>query len=313
MAGAVGYLRSEMSDAAPQAGWWMASDGRWYPPEQHPSRNTAPQAGWWMASDGRWYPPEQHPSFRQPAPSFTGAPPSQTPPSLTGGPLSQTPPSLTGAPLSQTAPSFTSAPLSQPPTGVDPGWENAVGSGERKGLRTERSALNYFVRSSLLLLWFGALLVGAIVRPQSLWLWIPGLTIGVPVMGRRSFTMFTYRYVKRVWDEARKRIGYSQAGVGWAKESARGVVMLRASVVLAVVAVTCGLIGDLLLVKAQFLSGGSGGSNPVAPIVRNLQNLTTTTTSGAGGNPMQSQINQYENQQQQTQQTIDNLMKQLGG
>ncbi len=301
MAGAVGYLRSEMSDAAPQAGWWMASDGRWYPPEQHPSRNTAPQAGWWMASDGRWYPPEQHPSCRQPAPSFTGAP------------LSQTAPSLTGAPLSQTAPSFTSAPLSQPPTGVDPGWENAVGSGERKGLRTERSALNYFVRSSLLLLWFGALLVGAIVRPQSLWLWIPGLTIGVPVMGRRSFTMFTYRYVKRVWDEARKRIGYSQAGVGWAKESARGVVMLRASVVLAVVAVTCGLIGDLLLVKAQFLSGGSGGSNPVAPIVRNLQNLTTTTTSGAGGNPMQSQINQYENQQQQTQQTIDNLMKQLGG
>ncbi len=31
--------------------WWLASDGRWYPPQNRPT------AGWWFASDGRWYPP----------------------------------------------------------------------------------------------------------------------------------------------------------------------------------------------------------------------------------------------------------------
>jgi hypothetical protein len=35
-------------------GWWRASDGRWYAPEQAPE-------GWWLASDGRLYPPHLHP------------------------------------------------------------------------------------------------------------------------------------------------------------------------------------------------------------------------------------------------------------
>src|SRR5271165_7212068 len=80
-----------MSDARGGEGWWLASDGRWYPPETHASaqesvkrastsesfptassthetpfydlsRSPSPSAtGWWLASDGRWYPPEQHP------------------------------------------------------------------------------------------------------------------------------------------------------------------------------------------------------------------------------------------------------------
>ena len=40
-------------DTAPAEGWWKASDGKWYPPDQ---AGTA--AGWWQASDGKWYPPE---------------------------------------------------------------------------------------------------------------------------------------------------------------------------------------------------------------------------------------------------------------
>jgi hypothetical protein len=38
--------------ATPGQGWWLASDGNWYPPE------TPPGQGWWLASDGNWYPPE---------------------------------------------------------------------------------------------------------------------------------------------------------------------------------------------------------------------------------------------------------------
>lgn len=56
----------------PQPGWWVASDGSWYPPEQHPDFQQTkvdtvqpgpPHPGWWIASDGEWYPPEQHPDY----------------------------------------------------------------------------------------------------------------------------------------------------------------------------------------------------------------------------------------------------------
>ncbi len=81
-----------MSDTAHGPGWWLAADGKYYPPEQHPEyqpqtpprpgeeQPTAPQAavqpqarapgpGWWLAADGRYYPPEQHPEYqRQGAP-----------------------------------------------------------------------------------------------------------------------------------------------------------------------------------------------------------------------------------------------------
>lgn len=52
-------------------GWWIASDGKWYPGNTHPdalasglaARNgdIAPADGWWQASDGNWYAPELHP------------------------------------------------------------------------------------------------------------------------------------------------------------------------------------------------------------------------------------------------------------
>jgi len=52
-------------------GWWIASDGKWYPADAHPDArakqpppvdpNIAPAEGWWKASDGNWYAPELHP------------------------------------------------------------------------------------------------------------------------------------------------------------------------------------------------------------------------------------------------------------
>ena len=44
----------------PRPGWWLASDGNWYPPETHPDVEPV-GPGWWVASDGNWYPPETHP------------------------------------------------------------------------------------------------------------------------------------------------------------------------------------------------------------------------------------------------------------
>jgi hypothetical protein len=89
-----------MSDVSQGPGWWVASDGKWYPPEQasqptqvaqpasaaQPVQATQPGAaptpagaetsqgpGWWQATDGRWYPPQ--PGGYGPAPGGYGQPP----------------------------------------------------------------------------------------------------------------------------------------------------------------------------------------------------------------------------------------------
>lgn len=51
-----------MTDGAPGSEWWLASDGRWYPPATHPDPSKRP--GWWCASDGNWYPPRTAPKKR---------------------------------------------------------------------------------------------------------------------------------------------------------------------------------------------------------------------------------------------------------
>jgi hypothetical protein len=73
------------SDGSVGPGWWMASDGRWYRPEQHPDFVPSPTLsdaslgpGWWMASDGQWYRPEQHPDYVPPAVAPGVAPASTT-------------------------------------------------------------------------------------------------------------------------------------------------------------------------------------------------------------------------------------------
>jgi hypothetical protein len=45
------------------------------------SQQAAPVGGWWMASDGKWYPPELHPSVTAPppAPDAAGDPPTVVP------------------------------------------------------------------------------------------------------------------------------------------------------------------------------------------------------------------------------------------
>ncbi len=74
-----------MSDTSQGPGWWLASDGKWYPPQPQqaaptesqpqpadtvhtmqprqsapvPAGAVGPQGpGWWQATDGLWYPPQ---------------------------------------------------------------------------------------------------------------------------------------------------------------------------------------------------------------------------------------------------------------
>ena len=46
-----------MSDTAQGPGWWLASDGKWYPPEQHPAPPPPPQASTPRTPHGNrpWY------------------------------------------------------------------------------------------------------------------------------------------------------------------------------------------------------------------------------------------------------------------
>src|SRR5436309_3355421 len=57
--------------------------------------DTGQGAGWWQASDGKWYPPEQHPDFQAGATqSMAGEPP----PTAAMPPVPPTPPPGTAPP-----------------------------------------------------------------------------------------------------------------------------------------------------------------------------------------------------------------------
>ena len=98
--------RCGVSDSSQGPGWWLASDGRWYPPNDDgeapgpdwwlasdgkwypPVRSERPGPGWWLASDGKWYAPESRPNATTKAPVAAPSPPAVTaappaPPSAT--------------------------------------------------------------------------------------------------------------------------------------------------------------------------------------------------------------------------------------
>ena len=68
----ISVAASSGQNPQPPPGWWLASDGNWYPPElaapvqptavpepePEPAPDAGPPPGWWLASDGNWYPPE---------------------------------------------------------------------------------------------------------------------------------------------------------------------------------------------------------------------------------------------------------------
>jgi hypothetical protein len=84
---------------APAPGWWLASDGKWYPPMES---EDPPEPDWWLASDGKWYPPDRKPGSR-PAPSVPPTPQSAPPATTTPSTQASAPPS-TSPPEASTSP-----------------------------------------------------------------------------------------------------------------------------------------------------------------------------------------------------------------
>ena len=76
--------------------------------------------GWWLATDGRWYPPEQHPNYTPPP-----VPPAETRPAsglrkpITGMATVLDPPTPVSPPTAPGAPNHTNSTLRQP-------WVRAV-------------------------------------------------------------------------------------------------------------------------------------------------------------------------------------------
>lgn len=59
-----------MSDSSQGQAWWIASDGKWYPPPDQPIRNlsnpppTSPTGvGWWQAPNGKWWSEDKPPYY----------------------------------------------------------------------------------------------------------------------------------------------------------------------------------------------------------------------------------------------------------
>ena len=72
--------------------------------------------GWWQASDGKWYPPEQHPSYVPPS-APPPAPGAFTPPP---GPAPSYSQPATAPPYGQAAPPYAMPPGAAPPYGQPP-------------------------------------------------------------------------------------------------------------------------------------------------------------------------------------------------
>jgi hypothetical protein len=62
-----------MSDTSGGPGWWLASDGRWYPPEQHPQYGAPPPSPF-GAPSGSPYGAPTGPSYPYPVPGYFGSP-----------------------------------------------------------------------------------------------------------------------------------------------------------------------------------------------------------------------------------------------
>lgn len=122
-----------MSMSSQGPGWWQASDGRWYPPEQHPDAVAAAQqptaagppvgppsgaAPGWTPLDG----PTQGPAPVPPAQPAPGSPP----------PFGQAPPPGQPSQLGQPSP-FGQPP--QPPQFAQPGPYGAAAQSPRRGAR----------------------------------------------------------------------------------------------------------------------------------------------------------------------------------
>lgn len=123
--------------------------------------DTQQGAGWWQASDGKWYPPEQHPNYGAeavpPASSEVAPPEAEAPPS--GSPASAPTPAYT-APA--TAPGY-GAPgyAAPPPVAPPPGGYAYPPGGYQPGLPSAKYSGLAIASLVLSIVWLGG--IGAIL------------------------------------------------------------------------------------------------------------------------------------------------------
>jgi hypothetical protein len=76
--------------------------------------------GWWMASDGKWYPPETHPDYTPPPPPPPPGPSASASPQLGGWAAPSPQPSAQSGPAPATRAAAQSAPATGRP--IEPAW-----------------------------------------------------------------------------------------------------------------------------------------------------------------------------------------------
>lgn len=179
--------------------------------------------GWWLASDGKWYAPEQHPNYVAPPPAPTPPPPAPPPPPTPPTSVSPSgePPSRPGHDALPQTLAATPAPASVPlpPSGY--GQPEAVPQGlyfdQASGLMLPQGVAlapvgrrigAYFLAIPLALVTLG---VGYII--WGLIVWGRGQTPALQVLGMRCWRPETGRIASWWWMALREIVGRFVEGI----------------------------------------------------------------------------------------------------
>ncbi len=230
-----------MSDYQVDARWWIASDGKWYPPDATGSGGGEIRYPDTIGSSSEttgetWQPPVPSPTLPS-DPLLAPRTPSSVDPNSwrtlqdQANQVSELVPHYL-----QVLPDEHRSVFDEP--GLSPlpkGWEFAWGKAALKGLRTERQASTYLIGALVLLAYyagFAALVIYQMSNFEWVFLALPGL------MG-----LFLWRVFSRLWDT---RATEKESGIKPTRDTPRQVRQLRWAVRIAVGAFALGVVGNAI-------------------------------------------------------------------
>ena len=297
-------------------GWWIASDGNWYPPELHPEFRPSdqPQASSWDPPAGPQLLPQDsihpnigsvnlspisHQNIASGLHQDYGSRPRQDIVSGLHQDYGNRPrqdivsglhqdygnrPHQNTVVFHSSAEKSTSV-FAEP--GLSPlkkGWEQDLGRGVRKGLRTERKASTYLIWAIILAVWYVGYFYFAIRDPLNIYL----LFVSAPGTG----AFLAARAYYRIWI---RRVHQTQTGMGWEQETKSGLIQIKASIYIAISAMVLGFIGNGIVWGSQAF-GLFGGNSSTNQIVKLINPLTHQPIRAGGGittttNPIQAERN----------------------
>jgi len=292
--------------AGPHPGWWVASDGNWYPPELHPDNQpqSAPgaqpptnvQSG---VTDIRTdnvpasgtsfvqYPNSSPPTFSNPQIDRPADPASyfaQRQGEMFRSLATSTSPETQikfHTPQSRTSSARRNGSTNRSVfdeysiSGLQKGWETDFGKGVRKGIRTERKASTYLFWSLVMAAWYFTYFGFVMANPSNFWL----LFVSAPGTG----AFFAARTYYRIWVQ---RVHATKAGIGWTQEERSGLLQLKLAVFIATAAMLLGFVGNAIVwgTVGFGMMGGNGSTNQIIKLINpaNQQQIggsSTTTTN----------------------------------